>query len=149
MLTTCSQHPPDLLKNLRTLGIKGDHFFDDLLRLAVRDRVVAVGVLDGKVKALLIQVRHLDDPALVAECLAVLKPHELLEVRIGQRRGLAQAAARIELIEPDIPCRCALFKEQHHSLYTRALKGTLRAIQNRMQVAGCQQLLAKGLGVAV
>jgi len=59
-----------------------------------------------------------------------LQYDELFQIVIIESIGLAHAAPRIELVKPDIPCRRALFKEQHHGLDPRTLKGALRAIED-------------------
>ena len=51
-----------------------------------------------------------------------LQRDEILQVVVVERIGLAEIAAGIELVEPDLPRRRALLEEQHHGLHARALE---------------------------
>ena len=73
----------------------------------------------------------------------LLQRHELGQVVIVERVGLAHVAAGVELVEPDLAGRRALLEEQHHRLHARALERAAGAVEHRVQVAAFQQQLAQ------
>ena len=64
--------------------------------------------------------------------------HELGEVVVVERVGLAEVMARIELIIPNLASRRAFLEEEYHSLYTCTLKRSSRAVKHSVQVAAFQ-----------
>ncbi len=72
-----------------------------------------------------------------------LQLHKLRQVGIVQRVGLAQVAAWVELVVPDLAGRGALLEEQHHGLDPGPLEGPAGAVQHAVQVAALQELLAQ------
>jgi hypothetical protein len=92
--------------------------------------------------------RHVHRPALRRVGKGLLQLHELGQVVVVQRVGLAHVAAGVELVEPDLARGRALLEEQHHGLDARALEGAAGAVQHGVQVAAFQQQLAQaGAGV--
>ena len=79
----------------------------------------------------------------------LLQLHELGQVVIIQRVGLAQVAARVELVEPDFAGRRAFLEEEHHGLHARALEGAAGAVEHGVEVAAFQQKLAQAHGGVV
>ena len=69
--------------------------------------------------------------------------HELGKIVVVERIGLAKIAAGVELVEPDLPRRCAFLEEQHHGLHARALERAAGAVEHGMEVAAFQQELAQ------
>ena len=68
----------------------------------------ALGFFTDRSKVLLVQIGAVDDPAVRPIGAAALQLDELRQITVVQRVGLAQAAARIELVIPDVPRRLRL-----------------------------------------
>src|SRR5579872_478934 len=107
------------------------------------DFLAAVGILHRKVEGLLIDTLRIDAPTLRRVGKSFLQLHELGKVVVVERVGLAEVAARVELVEPDFARACAFLEEQHDSLHACALEGAARKIEDTMQVAAFQQQLAQ------
>ena len=73
----------------------------------------------------------------------LLQLHELGEVVVVERVGLAEVAAGVELVEPDLARRRAFLEEEHHGLHARALERAAGAVEHGVQVAAFQQQLAQ------
>ena len=82
-------------------------------------------------------------PALGRVGEGLLQLHELGEVVVVERVGLAEVAAGVELVEPDLARRRAFLEEEHHGLHARALERAAGAVEHGVQVAAFQQQLAQ------
>jgi hypothetical protein len=87
--------------------------------------------------------RHVHAPALGRVGKGLLQFDELGQVVVVERVGLAQVAAGVELVVPDLARGRALLEEQHHGLHARALEGAAGAVEHGVQVAAFQQQLAQ------
>ena len=66
-----------------------------------------------------------------------------------ERIGLAQAAAGVEVVVPDVAGGCTLFKKQHHGFDTGTEEGATGAVEDGMQLTASQQFLAQCFGCLV
>ena len=56
----------------------------------------------------------------------------------GGDTGLAEIAAWIELVIPNLAGGCTFLEEKHHGLHACALEGTAGAVEDGVQVAAFQ-----------
>jgi len=75
-----------------------------------------------------------------------LQFHEFGEVVVVERVSLAEIAARVELIEPDLARGSAFLEEKHYGLHARPLERTAGTVEDSMQIAAFQQELAQTHG---
>ena len=94
-----------------------------------------MGVLHREIPALWIDGVHRHAPALGGISKGLLQLHELRQVAVVERVGLAQVAAGIELVKPHLAGGRALLKEQHHRFHPGPLEGAAGAIEHAVQVA--------------
>ena len=107
------------------------------------DFLAAVGVLHGEVEGRLVDALGVHAPALGRVGEGLLQLHELGEVVVVERVGLAEVAAGVELVEPDLARGRAFLEEEHHGLHARALERAAGAVEHGVQVAAFQQQLAQ------
>ena len=118
------------------------------LRAAMHDFLAAVGVLHGEVERRRVDVLRVHGPRLVRVGELLLQLDELGQVVVVERVGLAEVAAGVELVEPDLAGRRAFLEEQHHGLHARPLERAAGAVEHGVQVAAFQQQLPQaGRGV--
>ena len=122
---------------------------EDRLRGAVRRRLAAVGVFDGEVPSLRVDVREVHAPALRGIGKRLLFVNKVNQVIIVQRVGLAEVAAGVELVVPGLARLRALLEEEHHGLDARALERAAGAVEDGVQVAALQQHLPEADGGVV
>ena len=73
----------------------------------------------------------------------LLKSDELRQIVIVERVGLAEVAAGVELVVPDLARWRAFLEEEDHSLDARPLEGSAGAVEHGVEVAAFQQQLAR------
>jgi hypothetical protein len=78
--------------------------------------LATVRVFDGEVECLLVNRSSFYAPALRRIREGFLQFDELLQIVIVERVRLPEAPTGVELVVPNLPCRCALIEEKHHRL---------------------------------
>ena len=102
-----------------------------------------VRVLYGEVEGIRVDIFHVYAPAFRRVGLSLLQFDELGEVGVVEWVGLPHVAARVKLVEPDLPRLPPLLEEEHHRLHPRANKRAAGAVEHGVEVALFQQLLAQ------
>ena len=111
--------------------------------------LAAARVLHGEVESRRVNGFGVHRPALGRVGEGRLQLHELGQVIVVERVGLAEVATGVELIEPDFAGGCAFLEEQHHGLHARALEDAAREIKDGVEVAAFEQVLAQAHGGVV
>ena len=107
------------------------------------------GFFTERSKVCLVDALGVHAPALGRVGEGLLQLHELGEVGVVERVGLAEVAAGVELVEPDFARRRAFLEEEHHGLHARALERAAGAVEHGVEVAAFQQELAQAHGGVV
>ena len=105
--------------------------------------LTAVRVLHGEVEGRFVDALGVHAPGLGRVGKGLLKLDKLGEVGVVERVDLAQVAARVELVEPDLARGRAFLEEEHHGLHARALERAAGAVEHGVKVAVFQQQLAQ------
>ena len=128
----------DVAQHFRAFRIERGDFVHDVLRATVRDFRASARVFHRQIIGGCVNRRDLDAPAFRAMSLGFLQFDKLGQVGIIKRVGLAQVAARVKLIEPDLARGRSFLEKQHHGLDPRALKRAAGAVEYGVQVAAFQ-----------
>ncbi len=104
----------------------------------MRHFLTAVRVLYREIEGRRVDRLGIHTPALGRVGKGLLQLHELREVVVIERIGLAQIATGIQLVEPHPPRRGTFLEEEHHGLYTRTLKRAAGTVEHRVEVAAFQ-----------